>query len=201
MVNDAQPPAGNDGDGYLGALDFGDERGDDSIEALQFGDEFSDDNRDLSAIDVLGTNTPVEPADTETQAAIRALSEDSVETEDTGDQGNSRELAMVTNPQQTVSVTAIMSGEIQKIELSPTVVRMMTASELADEILVIANLAVQQAQATQYAVMLDSLHATGATDDEALGEILEKHMGLSSPKQAAGALAEVFATRYASADD
>lgn len=197
-MDDTQDPASNDGDGYFAALDFGDEGGHDSIATLDFGVDYVDDGREQLVIEVLDTDAPAEPVDTEIQAAIRALSEDSIETEDSGPEDNEIpwKLASVTNPQETVSVTAIMSGEIQRIELSPTVVRMMTASELADEILVIANLARQQAQAKQYGFMLQSLGATGANDDEDLGEFLDIHLGLSSPRQAAAAQAEVFATRY-----
>jgi hypothetical protein len=159
-----------DGDGYLAALDFGDEYVD--------GVDGSREQSALAVLDeLLDTDMDTERADADGEVPQR--------------------LATVTNPQETVSVTAIMSGEIQQIELSPTVVRTMTASELADEILVIANLARQQAHATQYAVILQSLDAPG-TNGEAQSEYLERHLGLSSPKQAAQAQAEVFAARYAS---
>lgn len=180
------------GDGYLAALDFGDERGNDSVGVLDFGDEYIDDSLEPSVIEVVGTDEPVEPADSETQAAISAQTEDARDEDDE----ISRTLATVTNPAETVSVTATMSGEIHKIELSPTVVATMTASELADEILVVANLARQQARAMQYASILESVH--GANDDEAPGGLLENHLGLSSPEQAAQAQAKVFAARYAS---
>jgi ESX secretion-associated protein EspD/H len=172
-VNGTQQLTVDDGDGYLAALDFGDEYVDDCIAALDFGDDYVDDHPEHSALEVLDTY----PGD--------------------GDGEIPRELATVTNPEETVSATAILSGEVQQIELSPTVVRTMTASELADEILVIANLARQQAHARQYAVILQSLDAPGANDG-ALSEYLEKHLGLSSPKQADEAQAKVFAARYAS---
>jgi hypothetical protein len=175
-VNGTQQLTVDDSDGYLAALDFGDEYVDETIAALDFGDDYVDDGREQSAIEALDMDTRDDDSET------------------------AQNLATVTNPQESVSVTAIMSGEIQQIELSPTVVRMMTASELADEILVIANLARQQAQAMQYSLMLQSLGAPGANNDEAYGEYLENHLNLSSPKQAAEAQAEVFATRYASND-
>jgi hypothetical protein len=182
-VVDAQHPSGDTSDGYFDALDFGDEHVDESPEQ--------------SAIEVLATDEPARPADPGTLDAIRASSEETVQTEDDG----AGQTATVTNPPETVSVTAIMTGEIQRIDVSPVVAKTMTEAELADEIVVIANLAREQAQATQYAVLLESLRATGTTDDEAVREMLRNNMGLSSPEQAARSQAEVFAARYASGAD
>jgi hypothetical protein len=186
-VVDAQHPSGDASDGYFDALDFGDEQFDESPEQ--------------SAVEVLATDEPATPADTGTLDAIRASSEDTVQTEDAGEDDGAGQTATVTNPPETVSVTAIMTGEIQRIDVSPVVAKTMTEAELADEIVVIANLAREKAQATQYALLLESLHATGTTDHEAVREMLRNSMGLSSPEQAARSQAEVFAARYASSAD
>jgi adenosylcobinamide amidohydrolase len=180
--------------------DSPDEAGDGYFDALDFGDEHVDESPEQSAVEVLATDEPATPADTGTLDAIRASSEDTVQTEDAGED-DAGQTATVTNPPETVSVTAIMTGEIQRIDVAPVVAKTMTEAELADEIVVIANLAREKAQATQYALLLESLRATGTTDDEAVREMLRNGMGLSSPEQAARSQAEVFAARYASSAD
>ncbi|RFZ60549.1 ESX-1 secretion-associated protein EspD [Mycobacterium marinum] len=104
----------------------------------------------------------------------------------------------VTNPQGSVAVSALMDGRTEDIELSKKVAR-MSESQLASEILVLADLARQKAQAAQYAFILNKLtHA--ADGDQQRVQQLQDFVGntwsLPSPEEAAAAEAEVFATRY-----
>jgi hypothetical protein len=111
------------------------------------------------------------------------------------------ELTTVTNPAETVSVTAIMDGSIQSVELAADA-GSMTESELEDEILVIADLASQQASSILHTLLIEGMKAQGIDDGGAFADILgDGFLNLSSPKQAVEAQAEVFATRYASNHD
>ncbi|MCT7661241.1 YbaB/EbfC family DNA-binding protein [Mycobacterium deserti] len=100
----------------------------------------------------------------------------------------------VTNPPGTVTVTTYMDGRVQHIELSPKVAD-MTEADLADEIVVIARLATQDAKSAQYAYMLDGMREQGH-DDAATRDFLTRDLDLPTPEQAQAAQAEVFATRY-----
>lgn len=101
----------------------------------------------------------------------------------------------VTNPPGTVTVAAHPDGRIERIELSPGAVR-MTERELAEEIVVIAGLATQDAKSAQYETMLAGMRAHGH-DDLATREFLQRDLELPTPEQAHARRAEVFATRYA----
>lgn len=61
----------------------------------------------------------------------------------------------VTNPAGTVSATSELGGATREVQLSPSVCS-ITESQLAEEILQIASLAAQKAQAAQYAVVRNS---------------------------------------------
>ncbi len=104
----------------------------------------------------------------------------------------------VTNPPRTVSVSVLMDGRIDHVELSKRVT-WMSESQVASEILVLADLARQKAQSAQYTFILDKLSQL-ADGDEHRVALLRESVGntwnLPSPEQAAEAEAEVFATRY-----
>ncbi len=191
------------GDDYFGALDFGDEPGHEAgyggDAVLDFGDESGHDDRDQSILQALDADQPAEQVDTGTRAAIETLSQDTDYAEETPDPDAevAWQLATVTNPAETVSVTAMMGGQIHRVELSADAAS-MTGSELADEILAMADLARQRGLSIQHRLLLQSFRVLGANDDEALCDFLENGMDLSSPEQATQAQAEVFATRYAS---
>ena len=108
-------------------------------------------------------------------------------------------LFTVTNPPGTVTVTTFMDGRVNRIDLSPKVTT-MTESNLADEIVVIANLATQDARSAQYSFMLDGMRQQGH-DDVATHDFLTRDLDLPSPEQAEAARLQVFATRYASNHD
>lgn len=108
------------------------------------------------------------------------------------------ELFTVTNPQGSVSVSTLMDGRIQHVELTDKATSMSEA-QLADEIFVIADLARQKARASQYTFMVENIGEL--TDEDAEGSALLREfvgmtLNLPTPEEAAAAEAEVFATRY-----
>ncbi|MDR3665130.1 MAG: YbaB/EbfC family DNA-binding protein, partial [Mycobacterium sp.] len=100
----------------------------------------------------------------------------------------------VANPPQTVVVTALMDGRIQHVGLAPAVTK-MTEVELAEEVLVIAELARQDGRSAQYAAMYDGLRELGH-DRAATRDFLSHNLDLPSPEDAAAARAHTFSTRY-----
>jgi hypothetical protein len=105
----------------------------------------------------------------------------------------------VTNPAGTVSTTATIGGRLHQVELSANVTD-LTESELAEEILVLADLAAQEAKAAQHAVTVELMRAMGR-DSVVTSGFLERELGLPSPETVAANRAEVFASRYALHDD
>lgn len=105
----------------------------------------------------------------------------------------------VTNPPGTVTVTTYLDGRVKHIDLSPGAAR-MTETELADEVVVIADLATQDAKSAQYAFMLEGMREQGH-DDAATRDFLSRDLDLPTPEQAQAAQAQVFATRYAGDHD
>ncbi|BBY27263.1 YbaB/EbfC family DNA-binding protein [Mycolicibacterium sediminis] len=108
-------------------------------------------------------------------------------------------LFTVTNPPGTVTVSAFLDGRISLVELSPRVTR-MSESQLADEIVVIAGLATQDARSAQYAFMLEGMRQQGH-DDAATRDFLRRDLDLPSPEDADRTRASVFSTRYAGDHD
>lgn len=100
----------------------------------------------------------------------------------------------VRNPPGTVTVTTFMDGRVQQIDLSPKVTT-LTESMLAEEIVVVARLATQDARAAQYSFMLEGMRQQGH-DNVATRDFLERDLDLPSPEQAIAARAAVFAERY-----
>ncbi len=104
-------------------------------------------------------------------------------------------LFTATNPDGTVSVTALMGGQILRVDLSPPVTG-MTESELAEEITVIAGLAQRQAQAGQHVLIALIMRQQGH-DPASTQSFLERDLGLPSPSTVNTQRARIFATRYA----
>lgn len=109
-------------------------------------------------------------------------------------------LVKVINPPGTVSVRALADGSVLEIELSPKVAN-MTESALADEILVIAELASQKGLASQQAFITEATQALGLSGGDAAHDFIADSLELPTPQQAQAAQAEVFATRYAADTD
>jgi ESX secretion-associated protein EspD/H len=105
----------------------------------------------------------------------------------------------VTNPAGTVSATATIGGRLHQVELSADATE-MTESQLADEILVLADLAAQKAMAAQHAVTVELMRTMGY-DSVVTSGFLEHDLALPSPETVAARRSEVFATRYALDDD
>jgi len=101
----------------------------------------------------------------------------------------------VANPPGTVTVTTYMDGRVHQIDLSPKVTT-LTESTLAEEIVVIARLATQDARAAQYSFMLEGMSQQGH-DNVATRDFLERDLDLPSPEQVTAARVAVFAERYA----
>lgn len=105
----------------------------------------------------------------------------------------------VTNPPGTVTVSVLLDGRVSDVGLAPNV-GALTETGLAEEIVVLAGLATQDARAAQYAYMLDGMNAQGH-DTVATRDFLERDLQLPSPEQASAARAAVFAERYAGDHD
>lgn len=104
-------------------------------------------------------------------------------------------LFTATNPAGTVSVTALMSGQVLRVELTHHVGQMLE-SELADEITVISTLARRQAQAGQHVVVALLMRKLGH-DQASTRSYLERELGLPSPNTVNSERSSIFATRYA----
>jgi exoribonuclease II len=105
----------------------------------------------------------------------------------------------VTNPPGTVTVTAFLDGRVKQVDLSSKVTD-MTEADLADEIVVIAQLATQDARSAQYAYMLEGMRQQGH-DDVATRDFLARDLDLPTPDEAKAARAQLFSTRYAGGHD
>lgn len=187
----------------LAALDFSAvESGSEGVaesDALDFSVP-DDHSGEESAVDALHEYAPTEPEDTGTDLAAIDSQTESAEAEKE-DEEDAVQTFTVTNPPETVSVSALMDGRTQRVDLSPKVTS-MSESELADEILVIADLARQKGLAAQHTYLLgdaslsETMREMGFDGGEVVRDFMENGMGLTTPEQAAAAQAEVFATRY-----
>jgi hypothetical protein len=192
----------DDGHDDLAALDFSAADQDEAADSVSESDalDFSvtDDCGDESDIEALDAYAPAEPEDTDAELdAIHSASADAEEKydEEVGP------LFTVTNPPETVSVSALTGGRIHQIGLSPKVTG-MSESELADEIVVIAGLARQKGLAGEHTYLLENpalsetMRAIGLDGNEVLRDFMENGIGLPTPEKADAEQAEVFATRY-----
>lgn len=160
----------------------------DDLGALDFS---GGDSAPESSLDALDDYAPVAAEDTASDLdALHGLTEKEDEPE--------LALFTVTNPQGSVSVTALMDGRIQQVEVTDKA-SSMTDSGLAEEIFVIADLARQKARAAQHTFMVENMsEMTGDGDEHSalLREFVGMTLNLPTPEEAAAAEAEVFATRY-----
>ncbi|MGB0970196.1 MAG: hypothetical protein ACPGVG_04440 [Mycobacterium sp.] len=181
------PGAPDDGDHDNGDHDDGDH---DNLAALDFsgGDDDDADETDLGAI--LGGYAPEVDADEAELPDALGWAADEVSDSDP-------EIPMfaIANPSETVTVTTLMDGRIHRIDLSPNAVS-LTEEALADEIVVIADLATQDARSAQFTFMLEGMREQGH-DTVGTRDFLSRDMDLPTPEQAQAARAELFATRYA----
>jgi hypothetical protein len=193
----------------LAALDFSttmpsDDDGMGESDALNF--SVADDSAEDSVADVFDDFAPVEPDDRDIETELEALAsvtEVSGEDED-GDEDDDLSLYTVTNPPGTVSVSALIDGRTQRVKLSAKA-KNMTESELAEEIIVLSELARQKGLAGQRTLVMESasqneglqqLSDAGFDSNQLLQDFVETGMQLPTQEQADAAQAEVFATRY-----
>jgi hypothetical protein len=112
----------------------------------------------------------------------------------------------VTNPPESVSVSALIGGRIHQVEVLPKASG-MTESELANEILVLAHLASQKALAGQTTYLLESefladgMREAGLDSGEVVRDFMQNGLGFPTPEAVDAEQAEVFATRYTRDDD
>lgn len=169
---------GNDYDSDdLGALDFSGGGGTDVEE---------------SSLDALDEFAPP-PATQDADPGLEAL-------EGLTDQEEEPDLALftVTNPQGSVSVTALMDGRVHTITVTDKA-SSMSETALAEEIFVIADLARQKARAAQHTFMVENMsEMTGESEQQnaLLHEFVGMTLNLPTPEEAAAREAEVFASRY-----
>lgn len=190
----------------LSALDFSsdqsgsDDNGHEDADALDF--SAADENDEESDADALDAYAPTEPEETETELEAIAATTEAAEDEDDEEDGVQK--FTVTNPPETVSVSALIDGRTQQVELSAKATN-MTESELAEEILVLAGLARQKGLAGQRAYVMESaaqneglqqLSDAGFDSDQLLRDFVGAGMQLPTTEQAEAQQAEVFAARY-----
>ena len=196
----------------LGGFDFFDEGGssepgkDDLSGALGFPDAGED--RSVAASTSEALHNDFEP---EVLAAEQNTTMDAIESvtevaddETMADEEDGVQLFSVINPSVTVMVSALMDGRTHRVKLSPKVAS-QTESEIADEIVALAELARQKGLAGQHTYLLenapqaegmDALSDFGVDSTELLRTFMETGMQLPTPDQAEQAQAEVFAARY-----
>lgn len=158
------------------------------------------DHDDLAALDYSAAGAAEGETDLGLILGDYSYSEDSapapMELSIGGDAGDdAMPMFTVTNPPGTVTVTTYMDGRVHQIDLSPQAVS-LTESMLADEIVVIAGLATQDARSAQYTFMLEGMSEQGH-DNVATRDFLSRDLDLPTPEQARAARAELFANRYA----
>jgi hypothetical protein len=141
---------------------------------------------DLDILDVLSFAVDVEP--------VGALDGILFEPETLDEETVETLLFTATNPGGTVSVTALMGGQILRVSLCPSTTA-MTEVLLAEEISLLASMARLQALAGQHAIIAALLGRLGR-DPAAIRSFLERDLGLPSPEAMNETRADVFAARY-----
>ncbi|ARG94342.1 hypothetical protein [Mycobacterium kansasii] len=103
----------------------------------------------------------------------------------------------VTNPDKSVSVSALLDGRIDRVTVPRRAAR-MTESGLSDEIMTLAQVAMQKARSALYLRILHSVGEMGRGDkdyDDMLHR-LKTSLNLPTPEEAAAAEADLVANRY-----
>ena len=190
----------------LSALDFSshqsgsDEESHEESEALDF--SAADDSDEESEVEALYDYAPTEPEEIDTELEAIAAATEAADAEE--DEEDGVQHFTVTNPPETVSVSALIDGRTQRVQLSPKAIS-LTESELADEIIVLADLARKKGLAGQHTYLLENASQTeglqelgqlGIDSNQMLRDFMEAGMQLPTQEQADAAQAEVFAARY-----
>jgi hypothetical protein len=93
----------------------------------------------------------------------------------------------------------MIGGRLHRIDLSANAAD-MTEAQLVDEIVFLAGLAAEKAQAAQHAVIVQLMRTMGH-DSVMTSGYIEHDLGLPSPQTAEARRADVFAARYALQDE
>ncbi|ORW98969.1 hypothetical protein AWC29_28660 [Mycobacterium triplex] len=201
------PMSQHDDHDDLSALDFSsyqsgsDDNGHEPADALDFS-AADDDGGAESDAEALDAYAPTEPEEADTELEAIAATTEPSDDEDEEDDGVQQ--YTVTNPPETVSVSALIDGRTQRVTLSPTATN-LTEAELADEIIVLAELARQKGLAGQRSYVMESaadnpglqqLSDMGLDSSQLLRDFVDTGMRLPTEEQAETAQAEVFAARY-----
>ena len=165
-----------------------------------FGDvpaPFDDDDDDDSPLDALVVEVP---SDHEPEDSLDIAGEAPTDPEESEEDEDETVMTFtVTNPPGTVTVTAFPNGCPMQIDLETRAVD-MTESQLAEEILLIAKLAEQNALAGQHLIMAAIMNRAGM-DQFATRTYLEHDLGLPTVESVLSDKAQIFATRYEDHED
>ena len=185
---------GDDDHDDLAALDFSSaEAAADDSQAYDMDFGTDDDHDPESGLADLDEYAPAEIANAVTVEDI--IDSQTGDADEHADGDAPMPMFTVTNPPGTVSVSSLVDGRIQQIDLAPSVTT-MTESQLAEEIRVIADLARRKGLAGQYILMATILYSEAHHHGAEVREVLEQGLELPSPQQADEAQADVFASRY-----
>ena len=108
-------------------------------------------------------------------------------------------LFTVTNPPRTVAVTAHLDGRTERVTLFPATTA-LTEIELAEEVVLIADLATREARSAQYESAFNTMRELGH-DEVSTRDFLTRNLDLPSPPDALAHRTQVFATRYLGEND
>ncbi|WP_205877233.1 hypothetical protein [Mycobacterium camsae] len=195
-----------DSNDEFGALVFDEieeSRSTDYADAESAGLDFDCDNGedDASIADAFAAFELAEPDGIDLEAIALASQAEVVGQDKEDAENETAQLFTVVNPQDTVSVSALIDGRTQRVELSSSMGR-LSESELAEEIVILAELARNKGLAGQRIYLLEdselaeSLRTLGVDGDEVLRDFMETGMGLPTAEQAITAQSQVFASRY-----
>ncbi|CKG83635.1 hypothetical protein [Mycolicibacterium smegmatis] len=145
---------------------------------------------DASELGVFGEYLPTAGDADSSLDALDAVASAPISEVDEPDPGP---LFSATNPPGTITVTAYLSGWLQRIDLAPSVVN-MTESQLAREIADLAQIATKKAGAGQYVFLLYST-VQQVGDSPGVRSMLKETLGLPTPEEAAEAEA-AYTARY-----
>jgi hypothetical protein len=155
----------------------------DDLAALDF--SVAGDGGETDLGEILGDYSSTDPGEPEPLGALEPFAE--------ADGNDAMPMFTVTNPPGTVTVTTYMDGRVHQVDLSPKAAT-MAEDVLADEIVVIAGLATQDARSAQYTFMLEGMREQGH-DNVDTRDFLSRDLDLPTPEQAQAARAELFSTQ------
>ena len=152
-------------------------------------DEWDDDHSDL---DALGYASDSDESDTD------GTDLDAVAATPPDDDDAVIPVSSASNPADTITVTAYLTGVIARVDLDSSVTA-LTESQLSQQIQAVAEVAVKRASAVMHIAMVKVLMDDGMDFPQAR-DFAENMLPFTTPAQADAAAVEL-ATRFADADD